>query len=226
MSSTLSLRLAAACGLLYPVTMIAGDDVIARGDRLAPDAGTPSEVAANVAEVGDSFFYGRALGLVGSMLLMVFAAYVATRLRRLRGPDSIWPSLALGAGVVAATLQIGAAVFQLGLAQQGGEGIAPEQQVLVLELGFGFVLAMLPLALLVAAIAVEGVHGRIVGKAVGRTGAVLAAALFAGFFLAVGDVPLGFLPLPLSWLWFLAAGISAARRVSRPEVQGAARVPA
>ncbi len=37
-----------------------------------------------------------------------------------------------------------------------------------------------------------------------------------GFVLTLAGVPSGFLPLPLSWLWFLAAGISAVRRAGTP----------
>jgi len=92
--------------------------------------------------------------------------------------------------VAAATLQINGAVAQVSLARHDGAGAEPELMVALLDLGFGFVLAMAPLSLLVAAVAVV-----------------------AGFVLAVGGVALGFLPLALSWLWFVAAGLSAVRRV-------------
>ncbi|GAA1579425.1 hypothetical protein GCM10009789_36450 [Kribbella sancticallisti] len=72
---------------------------------------------------------------------------------------------------------------------------------------------MLPIAMLVAAVAVAGWHGEVVGRAVARTGAVLATLLLAGFVLVVGGQELAFLPMALSWLWFIAAGVSAARRV-------------
>jgi hypothetical protein len=42
---------------------------------------------------------------------------------------------------------------------------------------------------------------------------VLSVALVVGFVLVSGGVDLGFLPLPLSWLWFVAAGVSAMRRI-------------
>jgi hypothetical protein len=126
-------------------------------------------VAANVASVGESFFYGRALGLTSALMLVVFASCVAVRMRQLRGPDTLWSPLALGGGLVAATLQINAAVAQLSMARNEGAGTDPELLVALLDLGFGFVLAMLPLSLLVAAVGLGGVGGR--GGLVGRASA-------------------------------------------------------
>jgi hypothetical protein len=64
------------------------------------------------------------------------------------GPECLWPHLALGGGVAAATLQINGAVAQVSLARHDGAGAVPELMVALLDLGFGFVLAMAPLSLL------------------------------------------------------------------------------
>jgi hypothetical protein len=213
-ASTWGLRAAASCGVLYPVLLIVGDDVIGQGDRVATDDGTPAEVAAAVAEhASASYFYGSALGTMSTLCLFVFAAFVAHRIRLTRGPESLWPALALGAGAMATTLLIVSAVPSLVLVERAGAGADPELLMALLDFGLPFMLSMLPMALLLAAVASEASHGQVVGRGVAWVGGVLAVAMLIGFVLMVGGVDLGFLPLPLSWLWFIAAGISAVRRV-------------
>ncbi|MGH3383642.1 MAG: hypothetical protein ACRDO1_03605 [Nocardioidaceae bacterium] len=207
-------RLAALSGLLYPVLLIVGDDLIARGDEVASDAGTPDEVAAVLAEkAGAAFFVGRSLGMISLLCLLVFVALVATRLRQLRGTTSVLPYLALGAGGVVVALQLSSAVFQIELVRHGGAGLDPGLVVLLLDFGRGFLVAMLPMALLLATVAVEGYAGRLVGRAVGWCAGALSIALVVGFVVLVAGVPLGFLPMPLTWVWFVAAGVSVMRRV-------------
>ncbi len=88
-------------GLLYPVLLIVGDDVIAKGDQLA-DASAEELPGLLAAKYVPEFFIVRSIGLISLMCLFVFAAYVARELRRCRGPDSVLPFLALGGGAMAA----------------------------------------------------------------------------------------------------------------------------
>jgi hypothetical protein len=209
-------RLAAGCGLLYPVLLIVGDDLIARGDEVASDAGTPYQVAAALAGKDTTAYYaGRSLGMVSLLCLLVFAAAVAVRLRRIMGPDSLLPQVALAGASVAAALQLGAAVFQMSLVKHGGEGLPPELVVLLLDFGGGFLVAMLPLSLLVAAVAVAGVRGELVNRFAGWSGAVLAVGLVVGFVAFNTGAELGFLAMPLTWLWCGVASVSMVVRTRR-----------
>lgn len=82
---------AAGCGVLYPVLSIVGDDVIAGVDGVASDAGTPEQVLAAIADQDATFLVGRSIGMLAAVCLLVFAAYVATRVRAAAGPDSMFP---------------------------------------------------------------------------------------------------------------------------------------
>lgn len=214
-TSPTGIRLAAGCGILYPVLLILGDDVIARGDEVASDAGTPEEVLANIVGKDETtFLLGRSIGMVSLVCLLVFTGYVASRIRTLRGPDSILPGLALGAGVMAATLQIGSGAFQIALVENDGMGVSPELAVLLLDFGSGFLTAMLPFAVLLGVVAVAGLQDELIGRTVARIAAVLAVGHLVGFVAFTAGAEIGFLPMPLTWLWFVAAGVSCLRRTS------------
>ena len=212
-AQTLGARLAASCGILYPVLLIVGDDVIAGGDKIAPDAGAPEEVLANLAAIDSTtFLTGRAIGLLSLVCLLVFTAYLASLLRRVFGVESMLPYLALGAGAMGATLQFTAAIAHIALVRHGTAGLSPEMAVLLLDFGAGFLLAMAPYGVLLLAVAAAGIRGQVVGRVIGWVGGALGVALLIGFVAATAGVGIGFLPMPLSWLWFIAAGISTLRR--------------
>jgi len=200
-------RLALSCGLLYPVLLVVGDDVIAQGDEIAPDAGSAAEIAAALAgKDTTTFFLGRSLGLVSLLLLAVFVAVLATRIRRLAGPDSILPAVALVGVASVVTLQLGAVLSTFAAVRHHDDGIPPDVLVLVLELGGAFLLAMLPLALVLGAVGVAGLRHGLLGRILSWAAVVLAVLLVVGFGAFSAGVEIGFLAMPLSWLWFLAAG--------------------
>ncbi len=217
-------KAAAATGLLFPILLVVGDDMIAGGDQVAPDAGTPEEVLANLAAKNTStYFIGRSIGQVSIICLFIFAAYIAVQLRQRRGPGSILPQLAVGAGAIAAAGGLASGVLQMTLVQSEGAGLTPDLAVTLLELTFGFEALMLPLAVLLGVVAIEGVRGTIVARWIGWAAAVLAAGFVAGSFVGSfgGDAAgVSFLPMVLSWLWFIAASISMIRRVGSTEAVG------
>lgn len=137
------------------------------------------------------------------------------------GGRSMLPGLALGAGVLAAGLQFAAALPQFALLRQGTAGLTPETAVVFLQLGTAFTMAMLPFGILLLVIGYAGTSGVVIGRTVGWIGVVLGGLLVAGFVLVMVGVPVAFLPLPLSWLWFVAAGVSAIRRAGQPTAQPA-----
>ncbi|TDE11215.1 hypothetical protein [Jiangella asiatica] len=208
-------RLAAACGALYPIALVVGDDVIARGDEAAPDAGTPDEIlAAMIDKDVTSFYLGRSLGVAAWMLLFVFAAHLAVTLRRRRGNDDVLPALVLGSGAIVTALALASAVFQIRTVRRAGDGLDPTTAVTFLDMGFGFGLVALPLAVLLGAVAVEATAGAIMARSLGWAAAVLAIAQLAGFVLLMLDNAAGFLAMMATWAWFIAAGISTWRRAA------------
>jgi hypothetical protein len=211
----IGLPAAAGCGVLYPVLSIVGDDVIARGDEIASEAGTPEQVLAAIADKDASFLVGRSIGMLAAVCLFVFAAYVATRARAAAGPDSMLPPLAVCAGGIAATLHLVSAILPIAAVRNDASGLTPELAVVLMDAGtLEFLTAMLPLAVLLGVVAV-GPHGALVGRALRRSAAALSIALLVGFVAFVSGVSVGLLPLLLSWLWFVAAGVGCLRREFR-----------
>jgi len=213
-------RFAWACGLLYPVLLIVGDDVIAQGDEIATDAGSPAEIMqALAAKDTTAFFVGRSIGLISLLALAVFVAALAARMRQQHAHDTL--SQVAGIGVAAVvSLQMGAALAQFA-AVRSHEDVAPEVVVLVLELSGGFLLAMLPMALVLGAIGLAGIRSRLLGPVLSWSAAVLAVLLVVGFVAFTAGLGIGFLAMPLSWLWFMAAGVRLLASADKPASNGA-----
>lgn len=187
-------RLAAACGALYPITLIVGDDIIARGDEAAPDAGTPDEVlAAMIDKDVTSFYLGRSLGVAAWMLLFVFIAHLSASLRRRRGDNDLLAPLVLGSGAIVTTLALASVVFQIRTIRRAADGLDPITAVTFLDMSFGFGLVTLPMAVLLGAVAVEAVRGEIMARWLGWAAAFVAVGLVAAFVLTMLDNAAGFL---------------------------------
>lgn len=153
--------------------------------------------------------------MLAAACLFIFAAYIATRVRAAAGPHSMLPPLAVCAGGIAATLQLISATLPISTVRNDASGLTPELAVVLMDAGtLEFVTAMLPLAVLLAVVAV-GPRGALVGRALAWSAAALSVALLVGFVAFVCGASLGLLPLLLSWLWFVAAGVGCLRREIR-----------
>jgi predicted nucleic acid-binding protein len=72
-----------------------------------------------------AFSIGRSVGLISLLCLFVFAAYVASQLRRYRGDHDPLPYVALGAGAMAAVLAMTGATAQFALVRRAADGMDP-----------------------------------------------------------------------------------------------------
>lgn len=210
---------AAVCGILYPVLSIVGDDVIAQNDEIAADAGTPEQVLAAIADKDMTFLAGRSIGMLAAVCLVVFAAYLATRVRAMAGSSSMLPALTVCAGGIAATLHLVSAVLAIAAVRQDGSGLTPELAVVLMEAEtVGYLSAMLPLAVLLGVVAVvpPSLMGRgVMGTVMARSAAALSVALVAGFVAFVVGASVGLLSLLVGWLWLVTASVVFLRRELR-----------
>lgn len=213
-------RLAAACGVLYPIALVVGDDLIAKGDEAAPDAGTPDEVlAALVDKDVPSFFLGRSLGTAAWMLLLVFVVFLAVRVRRARGDGDLIAPLLLSSGAVVTALALASAVFQIRTVRRAGDGLDAVTAVTFLDMSYGFGLAMLPMAVLFGAIAAGSIRGDVLAGWLGWAAGALAVGHAIGFVLTMLDNAASFVVMIATWLWFIAAGINTWHRTSNRQVE-------
>jgi hypothetical protein len=209
-------KLAAACGTLFPLAILIGDDAINQaGEAPDPQASIAAvndylRNAADAAASG-SYWVGRGIGVLAFVALLIFAAHLAQAIRRREGDAGMLATLVLGAGVVAAALPVVSAVAQFAAVTRADEGIDPEVARALLDVSFiAFVLAWLPLAVLLGAVAVAGLRFAVLPRWLAIAAGVLAAGLLAG--LAGQPADAAFMPIMLTWLWFIVTGVVAARR--------------
>jgi hypothetical protein len=106
--------------------------------------------------------------------------------------------------LLSAMLQMQAAASQLRLVNRAGQGLDPAVARALHDLGLSFILAWLPLAVLMGVIASRASAASSSPRWIGWTAATLAVALTAGFVLVMIDGPavaLGCFAILLSWLW-------------------------
>jgi hypothetical protein len=211
-------RMAAACGLLYPVGIFLGDDTInAAGEPPGADAPL-AEIRRYLISAGDaaadgSFWIGRSIGVLGVAGLIVFAVYLARVIRAHEGEGGMLAGLALAGGVMAAAMLMASAVAQFAAVQRTGEGIDLQVARALLDVQLGlFVIAWLPLALFLGATAAAGLRLGILPRWLATAAGLLALGLLAGLAALPSDA--GFAPVFLTWLWLMAASIVLFRRAA------------
>ena len=214
MENRLGQRLAAACGALYVVLLVSGDDFIS-------PAGEPPEADAKLSEVSayleradsSSFWLGRSIGLLGLCALLVFVVYVSRRIRDEEGHGGVLSGLALAAGSVAVALQFLAAPAQFAAVQGASQGLDPQVAQALLHASVSFQLSFLPLALFLGAVAAASVLPRWLSIGAGLLGVGLVAGL-----IGQPEEPavIAFMAFALGLLWFVAASVVLVRRVGRP----------
>jgi hypothetical protein len=208
-------RLGAACGLLYPVGIVVGDDTInTAGEAPGFDSslGEVSDYLQKAIDAGASYWIGRGIGVLAFIALLAFTVYIARTIRDREGSGGLLSGLALGGGLTAVVLGLLAAIAQFAAVGRADEGIDPEVARALLDLStIAFVATWLPLAVLVGAVAVAGVRFGILSRWISIAGGVVAAALLAGLAALPADG--AYMAMVVSWLWFIAASVVLVRRV-------------
>jgi hypothetical protein len=210
-------RLAAACGALYVVLLVGGDDFI-------NPAGEPPEPDAKLSDVttylqkadSSSFWLGRSIGLLGLCALLVFAVYVSRRVREAEAGPGVLSGLVLAAGAVAVTMQLLAAPAQFAAVQGVGDGLDPQVAKTLLYASASFHLSFLPLALFLGSIAAAGLRYGLLPRWLSISAVVLAVGLVAGL---VGQpqepAVVTYMAFALCLIWFVAASVVLVRRIGR-----------
>lgn len=217
----LKARAAAACGALFTLGIVIGDDTINGAGEpptpMDPSGGSIADVErylTNAAEASSdgSYWVGRGIGTLAIVALLVFSAHVAREIRLREMESGSSAGVALGAGMVAAALGLVSCTAQFAAVARASEGIDPEIARAMLDFsGLTFVLMWLPIAVFMASVAVAGKRHALLPRWLTITTGVLAAALFVG--LAVMPVTAaGFIAVVLAFVWFIAASISLVRR--------------
>jgi hypothetical protein len=179
-------RIAAACGIVFPIAMF-----LAVGD-------------------GSHFAPWRAVASTWALVLALpFLAYLSSLLRRAEAEDGWLSTVALAAGVSGVLLKLASHAPELAIHHERLAKGTPLYKALDDTAGAGTVLCLYPLALCCAAVAVVALRSRVLPRSLGALAAVTAAALVVnGCFLYAGSVP----ALLLFMLWTLLTGVVLFRR--------------
>ena len=211
-------RLGAACGLIYPLAIVVGDDTInTAGEAPALDSsiGEVDDYLQKAVDAGGSYWIGRGIGVLAFIALLAFTVYVARTIRDREGSGGLLSGLALGGGLTAVVLGILAAIAQFAAVGRADEGIDPQVARALLDLStISFVLTWLPLAVLTGAVAVAGVRFGILSRPISIAGGAVTVALLAGLAALPADA--AYMAMVLSWLWFIAASVVLVRRAPEP----------
>ena len=214
-------RAAAACGALFTLGIVIGDDTINRagepptplergGDSIAAVERYLTKAAA--ASADGSYWVGRGIGTLAIVALLVFSVHVAREIRVREKDSGMLSGIALGAGAVAAAMGLVSCTAQFAAVARANEDIDPEIARALLDVsGLTFVLMWLPIAVFMASVTMAGRRHGLLPRWLTIATGVVAAALFAGIAsMPVGSI--GFLAIVLAGLWFIAASISLVRR--------------
>lgn len=220
MKTQLGAWFAAACGVLYPLLLIVGDDVIGAVAGEAPGRGASPEAVVRWARASDTtqFYAGRFIGgVLAALCLLVFVSYVASQIRR--QADGWLADAALGAGTLAAGLQVFTVVAHFAAVRGSGSLDPAVVSALAVDLGASFVLAFVPLAMFIAIAGVQTIRSGLMARWIGWAAVVLTAGLLGGQVLvALSDAQTGlpFIPVMFMWfIWFPAAAVSLILRTRR-----------
>jgi hypothetical protein len=216
-------RAAAACGALFTLGIVIGDDTINQaGEPPTPFEQGGDSIAAverYLAKAADassdgSYWVGRGIGTLAIVALLVFSAYVAREIRLSEKDTGLLSGIALGAGAVAAAMGLVSCTAQFAAVARASEDIDPEIARALLDVSaLTFVLMWLPIAVFMASVAMAGQRPGLLPRWLTIATGVLAAVLLAGLAsMPLGSI--GFLAIVLAGLWFVAASISLVRRAT------------
>jgi hypothetical protein len=186
-------RLAAACGIVFPIAMFLA---VGNGTTFAP--------------------WRAVISTWALLLFLPFLAYLCSLLRTNAPNDGWLPTLALVAGTSGILLKLVSHAPELAIHQDHLAKGTPLYKALDHTAGAATILCLYPLAIYAAAVAVLVLREQALPRWIGIFAALTAAALVinAGFIYA------GFVPaLLLFLLWTLVTGVVVLRRTWAPATQ-------
>lgn len=222
-SSVRQRRAAAACGALFTLGIVIGDDTINRAGEPPTPMDRPEDSLAQVerylasaaeASAGGSYWVGRGIGTLALVALLVFCVYVAREIRLRERDSGMLAGVSLGAGVAAVAMGLVSCTAQFAAVARASEGMDPAVARALLDLsGITFVLMWLPIAVFMASVALAGRRHALLPRWLTIATGVLAAALLLGL-ASMPATGIGFIAIVLGFVWFVAASVSLARRAA------------
>lgn len=152
-------RLGAVCGILYVVLILVGNSVYESGNETV---GLPME-------------------LIGMLLFIPFLGYLYSLLRRAEGEDGWLSATAFGAGLVEFAIKL---VSVIPAFAARTEGLSPQVHQALENMGnFAYIITMLPVGVMMAAVAIVILKTRVLPLWLGLLAAITApACLVNGMF--------------------------------------------
>ena len=152
-------RLGAVCGILYVVLILVGNSVYESGNETV---GLPME-------------------LIGMLLFIPFLGYLYSLLRRAEGEDGWLSATVFGAGLVEFTIKL---VSVIPAFAARTEGLSPQVHQALENMGnFAYIITMLPVGVMMAAVAIVILKTRVLPLWLGLLAAITApACLVNGMF--------------------------------------------
>ncbi|TDO33274.1 hypothetical protein EV643_13372 [Kribbella sp. VKM Ac-2527] len=219
----LARRAAAACGALFTLGIVIGDDTINRAGEPPVPMDRPDDslaaverylASAAVAAADGNYWVGRGIGTLALIALLVFSVYVAQEIQLREGGSGLLSGICRGAGLVAVSLGLVSCTAQFAAVARASEGIDAGTARALLDLSaLTFVLMWLPIATFMTSVALAGRRHALLTRWLTITTGVIAAALFAGLAsMPAGSV--GFFAIVLGFAWFIAVSVWMVRRAT------------
>ena len=184
-------RLGAVCGILYVVLILVGNSVYESGNETT----------------------GLAMELVGMLLFIPFLGYLYSLLRRAEGEDGWLSATAFGAGLVEFTIKL---VSVIPVVAARTEGLSPQVRQALENMGnFAYIITMLPIGVMMAAVAAVILKTHVMPLWLGLLAALAAPACLVNGMFFDADFGAAFL-LFLLWIVLASAVLTLRGRVPRP----------
>jgi hypothetical protein len=227
-TTTVARQLGAACGAVYVVLVILGNDVLGSAGAAPGLDAPPADYARYLADAATMQTYvGVYLELIALAAFLVFAAVLWSVLRRAEGGTGWLATTGFGAALVMLAIKFSSGGPYIAALYRADEGVNPELMRMMVDVnGAMFVLTWFPLAVLLGSTAVIVLQSGVLPRWLGWSAAVLSAGLLSGAAL-IATVEFAFIPAGLTLIWLLVVSIILTRRIGTlDQTAGAIAEPA
>jgi hypothetical protein len=229
MSDRLWLRLGAACGIVYTMLLIVGNEVLGPGDSAPAIFAARPEIAAWVANTPQTGLHriGGYLELLALLLFVFFLGSLWSVLRRAESDSGWLATVAFAGGLLSIAIKIASLPAALAAFGRAGEGFDPQLIAALIDMNnIAFVLTWATNALLLGATAIVVIRTSALPRWLGWSAALIALGLLVAVTMPAADG--AFFPMLLFLLWVPATGVALIRRagVVHPAGQSVSVAPA
>ena len=214
--------LGALCGILFVICELGGIVVLSAAGWANP--GAPRNAIARVflSAPSPTMRLGEALEILSALLFVLFAGRLYADLRRAEGGTGWLSTVAFGAALLFAGVQLAGDAAFGALALRAGHGLDVAEAMTLFDLGqFFYVLDWAACSLFLLAVAAVVVRERAFSVWIGWSGVALSAGFLIGVVLPTTGI--ADIPATLFYVWLVALSAVLIRRsmAHRSTVQGA-----